>query len=72
MGILADVHDRGKGQCAFVQSLEEVGKYHDQQDAPVNHVLQPLVVGFTDFNASSIGVFGQLLVDTVMIHAISA
>lgn len=56
--VFLDTHDRSEGQCSFVEGLEEVGCYHDSEDALVDETFEAGVFGWRDGYAGGVGVSG--------------
>lgn len=68
MGIIYDSHDGGKGHRSLIQRLDEVGEYHDGEDALVDKPFQALVGLFIDFDDGLARILGDLLVNKVVVH----
>ena len=70
MGIRFDSHNGSKGQCAFIQRLEEIGKYHDRKDSLIDQSLQPLVLRLANIDSCGIGILCKFFVHTAVVHVI--
>lgn len=70
MGVRLNAHNGAEGQSALVECLQEIGKYHDDQDSSINHPSESGVIFLADVNFGIAGIFGNLFVNTVIVHVI--